>query len=61
MPDPERARKKERIIAWAGFSDGEIHFFMDDHWKRVAAVYRTRKDARADYEDVRKVEIQEIG
>ena len=51
MPRSDQKAQKP-IKAWGGFSDGEIH-----SWRNHAelAVYRNRKSARADYEDVRPV------
>ena len=52
--------KHEKIL-WAGFSGGKLHtdvvndFFGGDHHSHRPALFLTRREAREQYEDVRKV------
>jgi hypothetical protein len=46
---------------WVGFSDGKIHFYQDpDYYHGVlkADLFRTRKEAKRCYQDVRPLPIQ---
>ena len=52
------------MICWGGFTEGRLHLeSMDDHFggrneRHVPALFLTRKEARKQFEDVRKVEIR---
>ena len=53
------------ITAWGGFSEGKLHWDnVDDGWGGYGvrlslrpAIFRTRKEAKAKYQDVRKITI----
>ena len=55
-----KARKNEYVM-WAGFSEGRLHcyvvddFFGGEHHSVRPAIFRTRKEAREQYIDVRAV------
>lgn len=64
-PRPKSNIAKKAL--WGGFSDGTLCFLsMDDRWggeehfTKKPALYRTRREAREQFEDVRRVEIREI-
>lgn len=52
------------LTFWGGFSDGRLHVWRDsavgiDHpASRRVAIYTSRRNARREYEDVRKVVIR---
>lgn len=60
---------KKDMTAWAGFSDGHLVWFeVDDGWggfgtgrrRYEPQIFRTRKEAREQFQDVRKVRIVEV-
>jgi hypothetical protein len=61
-------RKKQTppVKAWGGFSDGKLHWFTSpehfqgEYMTTRPAIYPSRKQARQQYEDVRKIEIREV-
>lgn len=56
----------KKIKAWGGFSSGRLDMReMDDKWggenkRMVPAIFRNRKEARRQYQDVRRVEIRQV-
>lgn len=59
----ENNTKKESLVFWAGFSNGRISiapFCSGDKEIMQVEVFKTKKDAKELYEDVRKVTIEEI-
>ena len=60
--DPARPRR-QTVKAWIGFVDGKPHFYVPSLTTGhcgppyVADLYRSRRDAKRDYEDVRRVTI----
>jgi hypothetical protein len=63
-----KARKMKTIKAWGGFVDDKLNWHLVDTglggwgvtYRMMPAVFKTRKDARSEYHDVRRVEIREI-
>lgn len=59
-------KTKQSIKAWAGFTDGKLLFYtVDDcfggsNYHESPAIFKTRKEAKAQFEDVRRVEIKEV-
>lgn len=55
----------KRIKAWGGFLNGKLDVReMDDGWgggnrRKAFAIFRNRKDAREQYQDVRRIEIRQ--
>lgn len=52
----------KKHLYWAGYIDGKID---DDMWgetylPRSLAIFRTRKEAKESYEDVRRVRVVEV-
>lgn len=49
-------------IYWAGYCDGQICSTLEHYGdlNYVLAIYLRKKDAKKNYEDVRKVEVREI-
>lgn len=49
---------------YGGFSDGKLDWNeLDDgfggrNWRKVPAIFRTRQEARVQYQDVRRVKIE---
>ena len=60
-------RNSRTIVAWAGFCGGKLlSYWIDDGFggygkkTRISpAIFRTRKEARSQFEDVRRVRITE--
>ena len=60
--------RRKTMFAWAGFNSDRIDVFdVDDGWggfgqgrTDMPCIYRTRKEARKRFQDVRKVEIREV-
>lgn len=47
--------KKEHQLVWVGFSDGAPHVYeCEQDGAGCVAVYRTRRQARVHYQDVRR-------
>lgn len=55
---------KKQKTYWAGYTDGKLYFATDYDCERTlpdhACIYRTKKDAKECFEDVRKVKIVEV-
>jgi len=51
--------KRKQVIAYGGFSDGKLDYWATDHPAQLA-IWKTRREARRRYEDVRKVKIIEV-
>lgn len=55
-----------RKTMWGGFSYGKLDEpLVDDFWtghneRTIPSLYNTRKQARARYEDVRRIELKEV-
>jgi len=55
-------------IVYGGFCDGKLDWLsVDDgfggdniNWRKTPALFRTRQEARVQYQDVRKIDLQEI-
>lgn len=66
MPNPRKRKPKPRVVrCWGGFVDGRLHWFVMGSGSelgvlRAAAVYESRRIARLDYEDVRRIEVREL-
>lgn len=49
---------------WAGFTDGKLYFVFNnsgtDEMYQEAAIYKTKKQAKKYFADVRKVRITEV-
>jgi hypothetical protein len=48
---------------WGGFIDGKLHWDVGrvvDWTRRVPAIFLTKREARHQYEDVRRVEVRVI-
>lgn len=63
--NPKRAKGGRVVRCWGGFVEGRLHWFeMGSGYElgmiRAAAVYESRRLARLDYEDVRRIEIREL-
>lgn len=63
--NPKRAKGGRVWKCWGGFVEGRLHWFeMGSGYElgmiRAAAVYESRRLARLDYEDVRRIEIREL-
>ena len=64
---PGRAGKYSRLV-WGGFSDGVLHINWVDtgfggfgeSMIEAPALFLSRKRARQEYEDVRRIEIREV-
>jgi hypothetical protein len=60
---PQRTRRQRRkkprtpIVKWGGFCDGELHIYGSDDG---GAIFNSRRAARAQYCDVRRIEISEV-
>lgn len=55
-----------RNVLWGGFSEGHLHIdkiedgFGGHHYRLSPAIFISKREARLQYEDVRRVEIREI-
>ena len=48
-------------VYWAGYCDGRLDETLEFHHEnRVASIFLRKKDAKEQYQDVRKVEIREV-
>jgi hypothetical protein len=45
---------------WAGFTDGRLYLSSDEHGYVTAPLFKTEKQARSRFEDVRIVEVREL-
>ena len=58
--------RPKKIKAWGGYCDGRLDMReMDDKWcgsneRMVPAIFRNRKEAQTQYQDVRRIEIQQV-
>lgn len=52
-----RKKRAESLMAWGGFCDGKLNIYGSDDG---AAVFKSRRAARAQYCDVRRIEIREV-
>ncbi len=61
--------KRKSVLAWGGFCDGELEFIYVDTgfggygtktYVKIPAVFKTKKKAREEFTDVRRVEIREV-
>lgn len=66
MPDEKLSKRDARTYTvWGGFVNGRLAWqTVDDGWggahqRRIPALFKHRVDARAQYQDVRKVTIME--
>lgn len=60
-----RTRKPRVVKAWAGYSDGRLHWYYGGYGMNgtalvVPAIYKTRKQASSEYEDFRRVLITHV-
>ncbi len=56
-------QKKLETIGWAGFTDDKIDFGMlrDEGFRDgLFGIFKTRKEAKIYYEDVRKIKITQL-
>ena len=55
-----------KLTVWAGFSAGELAFFVVNdmfgggNFRRTPAIFLTRSEARNQFADVRRIEIREV-
>lgn len=50
--------KKDHKLVWVGFSDGKPHVYAcEEDGTGCVAVYNTRREARAKYQDVRRARL----
>lgn len=56
-----KKRPAKAILAWGGFTDGKLDWYVADAafaWAaRLPAIYKTRAEARKNYQDYRRVKI----
>lgn len=55
-----RERKALRRL-WGGYVDGKLDVWLGEDARTHAAVFLSQREARELYEDVRRVEIREVG
>jgi len=54
----QRKKKVQTIKAWGGFSDDELdHDYVYEYDHRRWSVFKTRREAKQAYQDVRPVKI----
>ena len=53
-------KKVKRIIAWAGVCNGHIDIRHSRYDETLYMVFPAKREAKAYYEDVRKVSIEEV-
>lgn len=59
-------RSKRKRIMWGGFINGQLSqgriddYFGGSHVRVAPAIFYTRREARNQYQDVRKIQIQEV-
>jgi hypothetical protein len=63
-----REGKMKPVKAWGGFVDGRLNWHLADTglggwgvtYRQMPAMFRTRREARKEYQDVRRVKITEV-
>lgn len=52
--------KPLQVKMWGGFTDGRLYLSSDEYGYVTAGLFKTERQARAKFEDVRLVELREL-
>lgn len=60
MSEASRQKRKLPLVLWGGFIDGKLHTPVEyapgyECWRHCPALFTSRRDAKREYEDVRRV------
>lgn len=52
--------KPLNVRMWGGFTDGRLYLSADEYGYMTAGLFKTKQQARANFADVRLVELREV-